>query len=81
MVWRAAGWTESKLDANAGAGQHVDESRDAEQVDLSAYQIADPGLRDSKEVRGGVLRQLACLGTKITRYLESSGIFVRQFEP
>jgi hypothetical protein len=58
---RAARWSEPKLDADAGAGQHVDEGLDAEQLDLSADKVADAGLGYSEELRGGVLRQLACL--------------------
>jgi hypothetical protein len=57
----AAGRQEAKLDPDTRAGQHVDESLDAEQVDFPTNKIADPGLGYSKELRGGVLRQLACL--------------------
>ena len=57
----AAGRQEAKLDSDPRAGQHVDETLDAEQIDFPANKIADPGLGYSKELRGGVLRQLARL--------------------
>jgi len=57
----AARWRQAKLDLYSCARQHVNQSLDAEQVDFSANQIAYPGLGYSKELRGGVLRQLARL--------------------
>jgi hypothetical protein len=47
--------------SDAGAGQHVDERFDAEQLDLPADQVAYPRLLYSEEFGGGVLRELACL--------------------
>jgi hypothetical protein len=52
---------DSKLNAYSSVGEHIDQRIDAEQVDLATNEIADPGLRNSKEVCGRTLRQFARL--------------------
>jgi hypothetical protein len=59
VACRMARRSNPRLDSDAGAGQHVDKSLDAEEIDFPAKKIADPGLSYSEKLRGGILRQLA----------------------
>ena len=63
---RAVTRRRAKLEPNSRAGQHIDESFDAEQVDFPANEIADSGLGYSKGFRRGVLRQLAPLVSRLS---------------
>src|SRR5262249_44818679 len=45
-------------DSYPGAGQHIDQRVDAEEIDLPAYEIADPRLRHPQHLRRRCLREL-----------------------
>jgi hypothetical protein len=45
------GGRQSKFDANAGPGKHVNKGINAEQVDAPPHKLADAGLRNAEEFR------------------------------
>src|SRR5207249_7256340 len=58
---RSARPRESKFDLYARTREHVHQTLDTEQVDFPAHEVADLRLRDSKELRRRLLRELARL--------------------
>jgi hypothetical protein len=57
-----AGRGTDDIDVNPGTGKHAHQGINAKEIDSSANEIADPRLRDTEELGGFSLSELACLG-------------------
>lgn len=55
------GCREDNLDMDPGTGKHAYQGIDAKEINPSANEIADPGLRDAKQLSGFSLGEFAFL--------------------